>query len=49
MVAEVLSLNVGVMIEDGFSLPIPSTPDQARKKDLAEDKKEGYKLANGVL
>ena len=49
MAAEALSLHVGGMLEDGLAIPDPSTPEQARQKDMEEAKKEGYELADGVL
>lgn len=49
MAAEALSLHVGGMLEDGLAIPDPSTPEQARKKDMEEAQKEGYELTDGVL
>ncbi len=49
MAAEAVSLHVGGMLEDGLVLPDPSTPDQARQKDVEEATREGYELADGVL
>ena len=49
MAAEALSLHVGGMLEDGLALPSPSTPEQARQKDMDEATREGYELADGVL
>lgn len=49
MAQEALSLHVGSMIEDGDPLPEPSSLEEARQKDEADAKDEGYPLPDGRL
>lgn len=49
MASEILSFHIGTMLDDGDTLPQPSTPEEAREKDLQFAKEEGFDLAPGTL
>jgi len=49
MAAEALSLHVGSMLEDGETVPAPSTLEQARAADMREAEEEGTTYEPGTL
>lgn len=46
---EALGLHIGSMVEDGDTLPEPSSLEGARRKDEQEAKEEGYAIPDGTL
>ena len=49
MAEEVLRFHVGAMLDDGDKLPEPSTPAQAREKDLQFARDNGFEFAPDTL
>ncbi len=49
MAQEALGLHIGSMVEDGDTLPEPSSLEGARRKDEQEAKEEGYAIPDGTL
>lgn len=49
MAQEALGLHIGSMVEDGDTLPEPSSLEGERRKDEQEAKEEGYAIPDGTL
>lgn len=49
MARSAVAHHVGAMLKSGEALPQPSTPDEARQKDSASAREDGYDLSDGTI